>query len=39
MAEKDLIMQQVNSFYTKAGCQVDSNKRTFWKNIGSDKGN
>ncbi len=32
-------LQALVSFYTKAGCQVDNNKRIFWKNIGSDKGN
>ena len=31
--------QALVSFYTKAGCQVDSNKRNFWKNIAPDKGN
>lgn len=32
-------LQALVSFYTKAGCQVDSNKRNFWKNIAPDKGN
>ena len=32
-------LQALVSFYAKAGCQVDSDKRTFWKNIAPDKGN